>query len=237
MRSRVLSAALTITGLVLLVFSATLLGNHELGHGQLGRALSSAPLPPSLMPGPSPTTALTVTPGAVTVRAVPKAAPVKPGVPVELIVSSHHVAAPVSGHALNTDGSVFVPPDPRDVSWSSQDAAPGDPYGTVILVGHVNFAGYGPGALSDLSDYRPGQIITLVLAGGRRLSYAVAAAPIEVAKDQLGPRRAELFDQSSAFGLPGRPRTGRLLLLTCGGKFDNRTGHFLSNVLVFALPT
>jgi hypothetical protein len=231
MRSRVLSVALTITGLVLLVFSATLLGNHELGHGQLGRALSSAPLPPSLMPVPSPTT-VPMTPRAA---AVPKAAAVKPGVPVQVIVASHQVQAPVSGHPLLADGSLYVPPNPRDVSWSSQDAAPGDLRGTVILASHVKFAGVA-GALSDLDAYLPGQAIVLVLGDGRRMTYYVAAPPIEVAKDQLGSRREELFDQTHSYGLPGRPKTGRLLLMTCGGRFDNRTGHFLSNVLVYALP-
>jgi len=92
------------------------------------------------------------------------------------------------------------------------------------------------GAFWDLADYRTGQVITVVLAGDRRLSYVVAAPPIGVAKDQLGPRREELFDQTSHFGLPGRPRTGRLLLLSCGGAFSNATGHYASNVFVYALP-
>jgi hypothetical protein len=77
----------------------------------------------------------------------------------------------------------------------------------------------------------------LVLADGRRLKYAVAAPPIEVNKDNVGSRRQELFDQSHSYALAGRPRTGRLLLLSCGGVFDNRTGHYQSNIFVYALPT
>jgi hypothetical protein len=234
MRSRVLSAALTIAGLVLLFVAATLTGSHIFGYGQAGRALSSAPLPPSLMPAPSSTTVPTTT-RAVTTALVPKSATPLPGVPVQVIVASHNVAAPVSGHPLLADGSLFVPPDPHDVSWASGDAAPGDPSGTVILTSHVNFGGVA-GAFSELADYRVGQLITLVLADGRRTKYAVAAI-IEVKKDELGPRRAELFDQTHAFGLPGRPRTGRLLLLSCGGFFSNATGHYDSNVFVYALPT
>jgi hypothetical protein len=76
----------------------------------------------------------------------------------------------------------------------------------------------------------------LLLADGRRMNYTVAAPPIEVDKDELGPRREELFDQSRSYGPAGRPGSGRLLLLSCGGTFDNRTGHYESNIFVFALP-
>ena len=143
--------------------------------------------------------------------------------------------AAVSADPLNPDGSLYVPPDPRAVSWASQDVGPGSSYGTTILVGHINYRGVA-GAFSDLADYRVGQVITVVLADGRRMNYAVAAPPIEVNKDQVGPRRQELFDQSSSYGLAGQPKSGRLLLLSCGGAFDNRTGHYESNIFVFALP-
>jgi hypothetical protein len=219
---------LTAVGVVLLVFSATILGSHYFGHGRAGRTLSSAPLPPGVGPGPSTTTSPTPARSA-------KVVPDKPGAPVTVIVADHHVQAPVSANHLNADGSLYVPPDPRDVSWSSQDAAPGTGRGTIIVTGHVNYGGT-PGAVSDLSDYRVGPVITLVLADGRRLKYAVAAPPIEVNKDQVGPRRQELFDQSHSYGLAGRPRSGRLLLLSCGGVFDNATGHYESNIFVYALP-
>ena len=159
----------------------------------------------------------------------------RPGVPVSLIVADHRVKAPVSANRLNPDASLFVPPDPAAVSWSSQDVAPGSNHGTIIVVGHVNFGGVN-GALFDLADYKVGQVITLVLSDGRRMRYAVAAPPIEVNKDQVGPRRAELFDQSHSYALAGRPQSGRLLLLSCGGLFDNRTGHYESNIFVYALP-
>jgi hypothetical protein len=152
-----------------------------------------------------------------------------------VIVADHHLQAPVSADRLNPDGSLYVPPNPRAVSWSSQDVAPGSGHGTIILVGHVNYGGVA-GAFADLADYRVGQIITLVLADGRRLNYAVAAPPIEVNKNALGPRREELFDQSHSYGLAGRPKSGRLLLLSCGGIFDNRTGHYESNIFVYAFP-
>ena len=216
--SRDRSTVLTVLGIILLVVSAAIFGSHYFGHGRAGRTLSSASLPPGLAPAHS-----------------PKAVPDKPGIPVTVIVADHHVQAHVSANPLNADGSLYVPPDPRAVSWSSQDVAPGTSHGTIILVSHINYSGVA-GAFSDLSDYRVGQLITLALADGRRMKYAVAAPPIEVNKDKLGPRRAELFDQSHSYGLAGRPKSGRLLLLSCGGVFDNRTGHYESNIFVYALP-
>jgi len=102
-------------------------------------------------------------------------------------------------------------------------------------VGHINYGG-AAGAFSDLADYRVGQVITLVLGDGRRMKYAVAAPPIEVNKNKLGPRREELFDQTHSYAPAGRPRSGRLLLLSCRGTFDKRTGHYESNIFVCALP-
>ena len=63
------------------------------------------------------------------------------------------------------------------------------------------------------------------------------AEPLEVNKDKLGPRRQELFDQTHSYALPGRSTSSRLLLLSCGGAFDNATGHYESNIFVYALPT
>jgi hypothetical protein len=228
------STVLTALGIILLVASATILGSHYFGQGRAGRTLTSAPLPPGLSPAPPSTSAPTAS-GAPAPTHSPTAVPVKPGIPVTVIATDHHLKADVSADRLNADGSLHVPPDPRMVSWASQDMAPGSSSGTIIVVGHINYGGVA-GAFSDLADYRVGQIITLVLADGRRLKYAVAAPPIEVHKDKLGPRRQELFDQTHSYGLPGRPKSGRLLLLSCGGIFDNRTGHYESNIFVYALP-
>jgi len=223
-RNRTLVGALAISA-VLLLSSATILGNHYLGGGNshAGRALSSGPLPPSLVPTPASSTAPTTT------------VPASTGVPVQLVVPSHHLQAAVSANHLDAAGNIFVPPNPRAVSWASQDAAPGSTRGTIILAAHINYSGVA-GAFADLADYKVGQIITLVMADGRKINYKVAAEPLEVLKTKLGARAQELFDQTSSYGPAGSPKSGRLLLVSCGGAFDNRTGHYKSNILVYALP-
>jgi len=227
-RTGVLAGGLALLAVVLLGTSAASLGSHYLGSGNShpGRELSSGPLPPSLAPTP----AAAATPGTP-----PKVVPGSPGFPVQLVVPSHHLTAAVSANPLDAAGNIFVPPNPRAVSWASQDAAPGSAQGTIILAAHINYAGVA-GAFSDLASYRTGQIITLVMADGRKLNYRVAAEPLEVPKAKVGARGQELFDQTSSFGPAGSPKSGRLLLVSCGGAFDNRTGHYESNIFVYALP-
>lgn len=226
--STVRSWSLTVLGVVLLVVTVGILGSHYWGSDRVGRVLTSATLPPDLRPLP------------VVTRAEPKATKVAPGpapavrlgVPVGLDVPSHAVAAVVSAHPLMAGGALYVPADPREVGWWSTGAAPGSGRGTIVLVAHIDYGGV-QGAFADLSTYRPGQVIWLRLADGRRLRYVVAAAPIGVLKSAVDGRAAELFDQVHSYGTAQK---GRLLLLSCGGAFDNRTGHYESNIFVYALP-
>ncbi|SDF04544.1 Sortase family protein [Blastococcus aurantiacus] len=175
-------------------------------------------------------------------------APDRSGVPVRLEIpfaSSNHpggVAAPISADSLTGAGDLFVPSDPRAVSWAREDAAPGAHRGTAILVGHVNSVLDGElvrGALSDLAEYaveHVGEEFTVVLADGRELVYRITGGE-QYDKEELAARpelRAALYDQQSAFG--PAPGTGRLVLVSCGGAFDRASGNYEDNVFVFALP-
>ena len=178
----------------------------------------------------------------------PRTVPDRSGVPVRLEIpfaSTNHpdgVTAPISADPLTEAGDLFVPPDPRAVSWAREDAAPGAHRGTAILVGHVNSVIDGElvrGALSDLAEYaveRVGEEFRVVLADGRELAYRITGGE-QHDKDELAARpelRAVLYDQRSAFG--PAPGSGRLVLVSCGGAFDRATGNYEDNVFLFALP-
>lgn len=175
--------------------------------------------------------------------------PAKPGVPVYLDISiatpTHPdgVHARVTAHRLNPDGTLFVPSNPRTVSWAKQDAAPGATHGTVILTSHINYVINGHlviGSLSDLAWYAQhavGKQLTVRLADGRTLTYRIVAGR-EYTKAQLAgsPKlRSTLYDQQSAFGPAARP-SSRLLLVSCGGAFDPYSGEYEDNVFLYALP-
>ena len=134
------------------------------------------------------------------------------------------VSAPVVPTAVDGRGALGIPEDPREVGWWSGGAAPGSPYGTTLLAGHVDSASRGLGSLVDLSRAPIGARVTVSGADGTSQAYRVVARR-SYPKATLPTR--ELFRQD----VPAR-----LLLVTCGGQFDRSTGHYERNVVVVAVP-
>ena len=226
-----------LISLALLVAGAAVIVNREFGTtGSSERPVAAAvPSAAASRASASPAEARPSPPGS-------------PGVPVRVTISmatANHpkgVSAPVSSHPLMASGALYVPPDPRELSWSDVDAAPGATHGSAIITGHVNYVINGRlvvGALSDLTEYGSrgvGQLVTVDLADGRRLLYRIVGGS-SYSKDELAARpdlRRTLFDQDSTFGAT-KP-SGRLVLVSCGGPYDNSTGNYRDNVFVFALP-
>jgi hypothetical protein len=220
-----------------------------------GKTLAQAPLaggalPPDVAASTSPFSASDGGAGSSSSSSTSHSPPAKPGVPVAISIpfaSSHYpngLHSTVTSHRLNADGSLFIPDDPKTVSWANQDAAPGSARGTVILTSHVNYVINGQtviGAFSDLAEYARAAInkrLTLTLSDGRHLVYQVVAGR-EYNKHQLADNpalRADLYNQTDAFGAAGKPKSSRLLLVSCGGAFDNATGEYEDNVFLYALP-
>jgi hypothetical protein len=144
--------------------------------------------------------------------------------PTALRVPAIDVDAPVVPTGVDDTGGLVIPASPREVGWWSGGAAPGAPYGTILMAGHVDSAEEGLGSLVDLSRAPVGATVTVGGAEGSAGTYRVVARR-SYPKATLPWR--ELFRQD----VPAR-----LLLVTCGGEFDRRTGHYERNVVVFAVP-
>ena len=144
--------------------------------------------------------------------------------PTVLRVPAIDVDAPVVSTRVDATGALVVPESPREVGWWSGGAAPGAPYGTILMAGHVDSAEEGLGSLVDLSRTPVGATVTVRGAGGSSATYRVVARR-SYPKATLPWR--DLFRQDVR---------ARLLLVTCGGEFDRRTGHYERNVVVFAVP-
>lgn len=143
-------------------------------------------------------------------------------VPERVEIPRLSVTAPVVAVAVDQDRSLGVPEDPSTLGWWRGGAWPGSPVGSVVVDGHVDSAQSGPGALFDLRSLEPGDVIT-VTGQGHSTRYVVSARR-QYAKTALPPTT---FDQDVA---------ARLVLITCGGRFDHRTRHYDDNVVVFASP-
>ena len=145
-------------------------------------------------------------------------------VPVRLLIPAIGVNAPVLPTGVQAGGALAIPPDPSDIGWWAGGAFPGKPTGAVILVGHINSAVLGPGALLRLQDVRPGNLVT-VMASGQTFRYRVVALRA-YAKANLPV--AAVFGQQVA---------ARLVVVSCGGAFDATTGHYLDNIVAYAVPS
>ena len=144
--------------------------------------------------------------------------------PVRLRLPSLNVDAPVQPVQVGIDGSLGVPDDPRRLGWWPGSGRPGALSGSVVIDGHVDSAERGLGALFRLREAQPGEEISVENASGTTTRYTVVARR-RYAKAALPV--AELFAQGT------RPR---LVLITCGGRFDSATQHYDDNVVVYAVP-
>jgi hypothetical protein len=144
-------------------------------------------------------------------------------VPVRLRIPAIGVNAEVVPVGVAVGGSLGIPGSPSVVGWWAGGGSPGQPSGATVLVGHVDSAARGPGALLRLRDIRPGAAVTLT-AGGRAWRYVVRAVRA-YAKAALPA--ASVFAQQVA---------PRLVIITCGGPFDTATGHYLDNIIAWAVP-
>jgi len=142
--------------------------------------------------------------------------------PGRLVIPRLAVDAAVIPMSVGADRSLGVPDDPAVLGWWRDGASPGQPGGSVVIDGHVDGAGSGPGALFRLQTLVPGDLVT-VSGEGRSARYVVAARR-QYPKTTLP---SSIFDQQVG---------GRLVLVTCGGRFDRETRHYADNVVIFARP-
>ena len=93
----------------------------------------------------------------------------------------------------------------------------------MLIAGHVDNATQGAGAFFNLKNAKAGEKVTVTTAGGRTLTYKVSTV-----KSYL---KAKL--PTDVWSKKGR---ARLVLVTCGGRFDEQTKHYVDNIVLTAYP-
>jgi hypothetical protein len=108
------------------------------------------------------------------------------------------------------------------IGWYRFGPSPGRA-GSALLIGHVDRASQGPGAMFELRETQPGQTVVIVFADGAARRFRIVGRRM-YAKGHL----------------PGwifaRRGPALLTLVTCGGPFDGRRHRYDDNVIVFAVP-
>jgi hypothetical protein len=192
---------------------------------EAARQVTAAPVLPATLPTP--------TGAAARGRAVPSAVPSaqvgkgtaagSPFRPTTLSLPGGPTA-PVIASGVHQDGSLVIPDDPSTVGWWTGGALAGDPFGGVVLAGHVDSARYGLGVMARLKTLAVGQLVEL-RAGPLRMKYRVTV--------RREYPQAELVARSDAFR---QDVPHRLVLITCGGAFDPVRHRYQDNVIIFADP-
>lgn len=129
-------------------------------------------------------------------------------------------------HPMDADatGHLQLPAMPEDVGWWVGGALAGEPFGSVVLGGHIDSRHFGLGFFALLLDLRSGDQVELT-GEGLAQRYRVQSTR-EVPKNAL-VTGAGAFDMRTP---------GRLVLITCTGHFDPRTHHYDRNLVVIATP-
>lgn len=141
--------------------------------------------------------------------------------PRRIIVPSLRVDAPVSRVGLAGDGRIEAPPPERArlAGWYTGAVAPGE-RGTSVIVGHVDST-KGPAVFYLLGSLERGSRVEILREDGRTAVFSVYGVEVHA---QRG------FPADRVYRDGPRPE---LRLITCAGRFSERTGYD-DNVVVSA---
>lgn len=160
----------------------------------------------------------------------PKPAPVDPSAalavatnPVRLRVPAIAVDAPVIPLGLNPDQTLAVPTRASDTGWYTGGSPPGAT-GPAVIAGHVNLQSE-PGVFADLDEVEAGDTIEVIGDDIVVVRFVV---------DRIERHPKDAFPTYEVYLPTAGPE---LRLITCGGAFNEDTGHYLDNVIVFAHRT
>jgi hypothetical protein len=163
-----------------------------------------------------------------TVKARAKAAPTPAkvallatarSVPVELEIPALSLTVSLSRLGLNADGTVQVPTNVQQPGWYGLGPSPGE-IGSAVILGHVDSQA-GPAVFFTLRSLVAGDSVDVILADGVTAQFKVTSAAMYLKTN---------FPDSAVYTSHG---FSALQLVTCGGVFDNQTGHYLSNTVVY----
>jgi hypothetical protein len=207
-------------GLALLAVAAWGIGYHQ------ARLPAAGPAPAWAQPGrpaagPAAARPAASSDGRTLARGLPvRSAPAMPAVlPVgaqSVRIPSLRVSASASPETV-TAGAPGVPGDPADVGWWMPSTS------ELVIDGHVDMEGDGPGALYEVRNLRPGAQVLVETTGGPE-HWTIDG----VRTYQKGRIPAGLFTWQGT--------NARLVIITCGGPFNYTTHRYDDNVVAYGSP-
>jgi hypothetical protein len=123
-------------------------------------------------------------------------------------------------------GTLLVPEDVLLTGWFDGSRRLDAPYGSTVIVGHRDSAVQGTGALYAIEELPVGASITVTDQSGAPHGFVVESVEF-IDKDTLPQEAPRIFTHRGPY---------RLVLITCGGAFDESARSYESNVVITALP-
>jgi len=233
-RGVVLAAAATV---VLVLLAGILL--------TLGLRPSGPPQPPAADAAPAPTVSATTTtttpsptssasptrsvaPPPAPAASSPRArqvdlGPILPGSPPERLdipsIGVHTSTFVDLGRGR--DGSIEVPRDFAAAGFYTLGPTPGQ-FGPAVIAGHVD-SHEGPAVFYRLGALKAGATVNVGRRDGTTARFVV---------DRVAAYPKAQFPTTEVYG--NTTSRAELRLITCGGSFDDRSGHYVDNVVAFA---
>jgi sortase (surface protein transpeptidase) len=148
------------------------------------------------------------------------AAPRPVAAPVSLTIPLIGVQTQLITLGLTSTGGLQVPLTTSVAGWYTGSPRPGA-IGSSIIVGHID-SYRGPGVFFRLRELTAGDKVYVKRADGTLVEFRVTSVQSYL-KDH--------FPTEDVYGPVPDPE---LRLITCGGAWDAATGHYLSNLVVYA---
>jgi sortase (surface protein transpeptidase) len=174
---------------------------------------------PAMHPAAAGVAALPAPTGPI-VAPPPSATPKPVASPVSLTIPLIGVQTRLITLGLTTTGELQVPSSFSVAGWYTGSPRPGA-IGSSIIVGHIDSVS-GPAVFYRLPELAAGDKIYVKRADGTLVEFRVTSV------------QTYLKDHFPTEDVYGAVPDAELRLITCGGAWDPATGHYLSNIVVYA---
>ncbi len=141
--------------------------------------------------------------------------------PARLLIPSIGVDAPVIELGLRSDGSMPSPQGPDPVAWYDFSPTPGNP-GNAVFAGHRDWYTGVTGVFWRLGEVAPGDRVSVLLADGSEVDYAVKLSVLIGSNDMP-------VDE-----VVGQTDDEIITLITCEGSFDPASREYDKRRVVWA---
>jgi hypothetical protein len=217
-----MAIAAAAAAVVLVVAGVVALTNRHQRAAVLTARSSVSATPSTVAAGPIPSSArarFVPSRGAeLQVPVDPPKAKVAPSAPVRVQVPSLHISSSLEALGLLPDGTMKPPTEFGVAGWYAGGTRPGA-VGPAVIAGHVD-SHDGPGIFLDLGQIKLGATIVVTTRTKQTLRFTVT---------EIKQYPKNRFPVNVVYG-PTPVAT--LRLITCTGRFNEATGHYLDDLVV-----